>query len=156
MPRSAEALRVKLLEPLSAPAPQPELRMPEDTPPKAVSAPLQRSVPEKRVEPRAPLLAARPSASGSRALVGEAARKAAEQISRQLFYPPEAIVQGLEGETLVLLFLDEAGNVIAARIEGSSGHPILDEAAVRAARTLRSLPASAPREAVIPVRFKLN
>src|SRR3954471_20873544 len=64
LPRSAEALRVKLLEPLSAPAPQPELRMREDTPPKAVSAPLPKAVPEKRAESRAPVLAARPSASG--------------------------------------------------------------------------------------------
>ena len=73
-----------------------------------------------------------------------------------MFYPPEAIERGLEGEALVLLFLDEAGNAIAARIEASSGHAILDAAAVRAARTLKSLPASAPREALLPVRFRLR
>ena len=89
-------------------------------------------------------------------LAGDAARKAGEQVARQLLYPAEAIARGLEGEALVLLFLDEAGNAIAARIEASSGHAILDEAAVRAARTLRSLPSSAPREAVLPVRFRLR
>ena len=96
------------------------------------------------------------SAPGARELGDDAARKAGEQIARQLFYPPEAIAKGLEGETLVLLFLDEAGNAIAARVEASSGHAVLDEAAVRAARTLRSLPASAPREALVPVRFRLR
>ena len=89
-------------------------------------------------------------------LAGEAARKAGEQIARELYYPPEAIERGLEGEALVLLFLDESGNAIAARIEASSGHALLDAAAVRAARTLRAMPASATREAVLPVRFRLR
>ena len=89
-------------------------------------------------------------------LAGEAARKAGAQIARELYYPPEAIERGLEGEALVLLFLDESGNAIAARIESSSGHALLDAAAVRAARTLRAMPAGAPREALLPVRFRLR
>ena len=152
---------MKLAEPnvmlsLTAPiAPQPELRMREDTPRKAVAAPALKPAVLSR-----PHEAARPGPPGvspdARALSGEAARKAGEQIAQQLFYPPEAIERGLQGETLVLLFLDEAGNAIAARIEASSGHPLLDEAAVRAARTLRSLPANSPREAIVPVRFRLR
>jgi protein TonB len=89
-------------------------------------------------------------------LAGEAARQAMQQMSRELFYPPEAIERGLEGEALVLLFLDASGNAIAARLESSSGHALLDEAAVKAARTLRSLPDTAPREALLPVRFRLR
>jgi protein TonB len=159
-PRVADAMRVKLVEPVVVPAPQPAASQPtllkrEDTPRKAVTAPLQ----------KAPRLVRRPASGGpdnttaptaSRELRGDAARKAGEQIARRLFYPAEAIARGLEGETLVLLFLDESGNAVAARIEASSGHVLLDEAAVRAARTLRSLPASAPREAVVPVRFRLR
>ena len=57
---------------------------------------------------------------------------------------------------MVLLFLDNAGNAIAARLEATSGHAILDDAAVRAARQLRALPDSAPREALLPVRFRLR
>ena len=97
-----------------------------------------------------------PKAVSLQVLSGDAARKAVEQISRQLLYPPEAIERGLQGEALVLLFLDASGNAIAARLESSSGHVLLDEAAVRAARTLRSLPDSAPREALLPVRFRLR
>jgi protein TonB len=89
-------------------------------------------------------------------LAGEAAASAAEQLRRELPYPTEAIERGLQGEALVLLFLDPSGNAIAARIESSSGHALLDDAAVRAARTLRALPASAPREALLPVRFRLR
>lgn len=89
-------------------------------------------------------------------LAGEAAASAAEQLQRELPYPPEAIERGLQGEALVLLFLDASGNAIAARIESSSGHTILDDAALRAARSLRALPASAPREVLLPVRFRLR
>jgi protein TonB len=94
-------------------------------------------------------------ASRSR-LEGEAAQMAMEQLRRELPYPPEAIERGLQGEALVLLFLDTSGNAIAARLESSSGHALLDEAALRAARSLRALPDSAPREALFPVRFRLR
>ena len=89
-------------------------------------------------------------------LAGEAARQANAQLALELLYPPEAIARGLEGQALVLLFLDDSGNAIGARLEVSSGHPLLDDAAVRAAKTLRALPASAPREALLPVRFRLR
>jgi protein TonB len=89
-------------------------------------------------------------------LSGQAARVAAEQMARELLYPIEAVERGLQGEALVLLFLDESGNAVAARLEESSGHALLDEAAVRAARTLRALPSSAHREVLLPVRFRLR
>jgi protein TonB len=148
------ALKVRLVEPpaVASPAPQPELLIRQDTPREAISPPLQKSPPRLARAPD-PL---RPAPAGAQALAGEAARKAGEQIAKELFYPPEAIERGLEGEALVLLFLDESGNAIAARIEASSGHAILDAAAVRAARTLKSLPANAPREALLPVRFRLR
>ena len=73
-----------------------------------------------------------------------------------LFYPQEAIAQGLEGEVLVLIIINESGRVTAARVEESSGHKILDDAALKAVRSLRSLPADAPREALLPVRFRLR
>jgi protein TonB len=72
------------------------------------------------------------------------------------FYPAEAITRGLEGEVLVLLIIDESGKVSAARVEQGSGQPILDDAALRAVRSLQSLPADAPRQVVLPVRFRLR
>jgi len=149
------ALNVRLVEPVSVPvpAPQPELLMPEDTPRKVIT-PRSQKTPRRLA--RAPDTSRPAAPAGARVLSGEAARKAGEQVAKELFYPPEAIERGLEGEALVLLFLDESGNAIAARIEASSGHAILDAAAVRAARTVKSLPSSAPREALLPVRFRLR
>jgi len=56
----------------------------------------------------------------------------------------------------VLLVIDENGQVAATRLEQGSGHAILDEAALRAARSLKSLPADAPRQTVLPIRFRLK
>lgn len=83
-----------------------------------------------------------------------------DQFTRQqqagLFYPEEAIRRGLEGEALVFMMLDADGNVVAARIEAGSGHALLDRAALDAVRRLRSLPADAPQEVLLPVRFRLQ
>ena len=135
------------------------LREPEPAPEKPAFAPPQLRLPQET--PRNPSAArpavslAVPSLSVPR-LSGEGALRAAEQLQRELLYPREAIERGLQGEALVLLFLDQAGNAVAARIESSSGYALLDDAAVRAARTLRALPDSAPRDVLLQVRFRLR
>lgn len=152
---SQAPLTVSLREAPPAPAPKPA----------AQEEPVQLQLPappaaKPAARPAAP--APKPSRPITRQTValqrisGEAARHAGEQLARELLYPPEAIARGLEGEALVLLFLDESGNAVAARLEESSGHALLDDAAVRAARLLRALPASAPREVLLPVRFRLR
>jgi protein TonB len=135
---------------------QPELLLPRELQRNAIAAvPVRVSRPLLEA-PRAAATLALPRTSGPPLLEGEAALKAAEQMRRELPYPAEAIERGLQGEALVLLFLDASGNAIAARLETSSGHALLDDAAVQAARSLRSLPHSAPREALVPVRFRLR
>jgi protein TonB len=121
--------------------------------------------PRKLIAPKAPPAAAKPEPKpdpkprpapprGFTAI--DAARMALQQMAKQPFYPEEAIARGIEGKAVVRLFLDESGNAIAARLEASSGHAILDEAAVRAARAVRSLPAGTPSEIILPVRFRLR
>lgn len=131
-------------------AEQPPLMLPE--PPKPAKAkPEARRPPPKTEKPASP-----GPAPAKREWTTEV-RKQLKDLDRQgKFYPEEAIARGLEGEVLVLLVLDEAGNPVAARIEESSGHRILDDAALRAVRSLRSLPANAPRETLLPVRFRLR
>lgn len=86
----------------------------------------------------------------------EIRRQFKKQQKDGLFYPAEAIAQGLEGEVQVLLVLDENGQLAAARVEHGSGYRLLDDAALKAVRALHSLPADAPRQAVIPVLFRLH
>jgi len=159
-PRSmAAALSVWLRqpppEPVAAPSPPPAA---SPLPPLAptvsakvetnASAERPRRAPAPRVSPKA-------AAVAIPKLSGEAARAARAQLAQGLLYPLEAVERGMEGEATVLLFLDDAGNVIASRLESSSGYALLDDAALAAARGLRGLPDSAPREALLPVRFRL-
>ena len=139
LPDLTVTLREPVPEPEKAAPARPQLLLPQDT----------------ARNPSAARPAARPPAATAR-LSGAAALKAQEQLQRELLYPREAIERELEGEALVLLFLDQAGNAVAARIESSSGHTLLDDAALRAARTLRALPDSAPRDVVLEVRFRLR
>jgi len=139
-------LQAELRPPLPAPAlATPPLHLPEPASPSSPSA-------AKRPPPPRPQAPATAPKTWTQA-VGEQLRKldAAGQ-----FYPAEAIARGLQGDALVLLVIDESGNVVAARIEQSSGHPILDEAALRAARTLKSLPADTPQQSILPIRFRLK
>jgi protein TonB len=124
------------------PAPAPELHLPEPPPKKAEPARAHRQTP---AAPNAPQTWT------------QAVREQLKKLDAAgQFYPAEAIARGLEGEALVLLVIDESGQVLATRIEQGSGHAILDEAALRAARSLKSLPADAPRQTVLPIRFRLK
>lgn len=146
-PARPAPLRARLSPP-ALPAP-PELRLP-DTPPPEARRPAGKA-------PPAPARASAPTAPAARPNWQAAVRQQLRQQQQAgAFYPPEAIARGLEGEALVLMVLAAEGQVAAARLEQSSGHALLDEAALRAVRALRSLPADAPREALLPVRFRLR
>jgi protein TonB len=157
-PPAPMELKVRLPEPPPAPVAQPRLLLPPEPQRNANAVPLSPLRPRNVASdgPGARVAPPRRAEDAVPRLDGEAALRAAEQMARDLPYPPEAVERGLQGEALVLLFLDRGGSVIAARLEASSGHAILDEAALRAARQLRALPDSAPREALLPVRFRLR
>lgn len=127
-------------------APPPPLTLPEQPGPAATPTRALPARVEKREKPPV-------SAKTWTQAVRQHLKKLDEQGQ---FYPEEAIARGLEGEVLVLIIISESGQVTAARVEQGSGHRILDDAALRAVRSLRSLPADAPREALLPVRFRLR
>ena len=78
------------------------------------------------------------------------------KLLEHLFYPPEAVHMGLEGEVRLLLTLDPQGAVIDARIASSSGYALLDRAATDAAYAMRRFPAAGAKELILPVVFKLR
>lgn len=90
-----------------------------------------------------------------RALHGGALRRAQTALSEHLFYPPEAVAQGLEGEVILLLTLAPGGQLVSAAIARGSGHALLDQAALDAAQRIGALPGN-PRQTLFPVRFRLQ
>lgn len=85
----------------------------------------------------------------------QAQYQAQSALTRQLLYPSEPIELGLEGNVTVLLVLDNSGRVASAEITSSSGHALLDAAALNAAKRLGRLPGN-PRETLVPISFRLD
>lgn len=67
-------------------------------------------------------------------------------------YPPAAVEQGLQGRSWVAMIVGRDGTVVATILRQSSGHPILDDAALADVRTWRFTRAD---PAVVPPRFTL-
>jgi TonB family protein len=73
----------------------------------------------------------------------------------QRFYPAAAIARGIEGETILMLKYNADGTLRDARIARSSGHAILDQAALRAVRATPRI-TDGPRDVLFPVTFALH
>ena len=147
---TAQAITASLrLPPLSAAAPAPEI-------PLFLPKELKTKPPEKLRKPKIKQPEKSTTASPAKTWT-QAIRQHLKKLQDEgQFYPEEARRNGIQGEALVFMLIDASGKVIASRIEESSGHKILDDAALRAVRSLSSLPADAPQQTLLPVRFRLR
>jgi protein TonB len=124
------AVKTKVEEPMKA-----ELAKPRPPP-----RPKERPVEKKKPEP----------------LAGQQLDDALAQLADKLLYPPEAIRRGLEGEAVLVLDIAEGGRIAHASVVTTSGHPVLDQAALRAVKQVGALsPMLAGRSILLPVRFRL-
>jgi protein TonB len=98
---------------------------------------------------------AQPAAQAPTRTRGRQLQRAQSALSKHLLYPAEAIARELEGEVLLLLSLDAEGRITHAEVAKSSGHTILDRAALAAARQLNALPGNPP-QTLLPVTFRLD
>jgi len=163
---------VVIAQPLEEkPAPKPVKR----PPPKEVKrdpAPKPRRVTAERSPP--PANARQGQASSSRENTGGSAASAdpnvlnryvaslAAALRNRLRYPEQARSRGISGVATVRFAMDRSGRIINAAIVRSAGHPMLDEAALAAARPGSSLPAAPdalPQQQFtfsVPLRFNLR
>jgi protein TonB len=112
----------------------------------------------ERLQPPANAVPPAPSSTPPekpRELKGRVLDTALAALAREEFYPREAIARGLEGRVVLLLTLDATGRVTALEVASSSGHLILDGAALKAAMRIGSLPGGR-RQALLPVEFRLE
>jgi protein TonB len=84
----------------------------------------------------------------------------ADEIQKQMVrrYPPHLLDAGIGGTVVLDFLVDESGMPSAWQIVQSSGHPLLDEAALKMASTFRFSPARTRRDQVVPVwtRFPIR
>lgn len=76
-------------------------------------------------------------------------------------YPTIARRRGIEGRVLVRLQVGADGQAVAATVERTSGHDVLDRAAAEALATWRLTPAErggrpVPATILVPIRFRLE
>jgi TonB family protein len=76
-------------------------------------------------------------------------------------YPVAMWDEGVEGETLIMVRVTEAGRVDSVYVLESSGQPALDSAAIHGARDLRFAPGRREEKRVtmwakVPVRFLMS
>lgn len=140
-PEAARPLQAELRSPPPVDQPPPVLKLPE--PPRPVDS----------LKPGP----AKPNQANTPKSFNQAVREHLKKLDAAgQFYPAEAIARGLEGDVQVLLVLDESGKVVAARVEQSSGHALLDDAALKAVRSLSSIPADSPHDTLLWLRFRLK
>ena len=77
------------------------------------------------------------------------------------YYPAQSRRNNEEGRALVHICVDERGRVASAAIDASSGHALLDDAAVRLAKQARFKPATQGGKPIqsctgLPVKFVLT
>ena len=81
---------------------------------------------------------------------------ARKKLSKTQFYPPEAIAQNIEGDVRLIIKLSDSGSVDDVIVASSSGHAILDNAAIKAAYAMGKLTGVTSRELILPVIFRLE
>ena len=157
----AEALDFSSPPPI--PALQASLRLPPDLTRLPEPPPLPESLLKNTIDPETPesipqFTPAQPAKpSPARPLdARREIRTAQRKLSEHIFYPPEAIARGLEGEVRLIIALTSDGQVEDVHVAASSGYPILDNAAIKAAYAMGRLPGSTSRELILPVIFRLQ
>jgi protein TonB len=93
---------------------------------------------------------------GRKTTLAKSTVAAQHKLAEHLYYPPEAVAAGIEGEVRLLLTLTADGKVLDAQVARGSGHAILDRAAVRAAFAMGGLPGLDRTELILPVVFRLQ
>jgi protein TonB len=139
------------LRPLIPPPPpaEPLLKNTLDSEPEA---PRETPRPPEPPPAKSPLRPTPPPKAAEKQQLRAAERKLAEHT----FYPPEAVSRGIEGEVRVIIVLAEDGGIADVQVAASSGHAILDSAAVKAAWAMGRLPGATVRQLILPVSFRLQ
>lgn len=91
----------------------------------------------------------------------EANFKANYGINPKPVYPPLAVNRGWEGKVLLRVSVSAEGTPLSVSIHQSSGHELLDDAAVEAVEKWKFIPAkkgdkAVPCIVIVPINFSLN
>jgi len=142
---------------LRSPPPLPVEPLVKNTLDAAPEAPREPAPPPSSVSSPLPTPPARRSAEApAKKAEAQVLRAARKKLAEHTFYPPEAIARNLEGEVRVIVVLGEDDSIADVQIAASSGHALLDNAALKAAWAIGRLPGAGVRQLILPVSFRLQ
>lgn len=143
--------------------PTPETVTPQPVVSETVSVPETPPAPEAPVvEATAPVVAEAPKVEPPPEPVTEPPKFGAAYLHNPApDYPPSSRRAGEEGRVLLRVLVATSGNAETVQLENSSGFAKLDEAAIKAVKTWRFIPAKRSNQAVsayvlVPVKFSLE
>ena len=147
--RQQPALQATLrLPPIPEPTPQPAEPLLKDTIAQDDAIPVE--------EPSPPPPSPTPTKQSTKDTQKRDVQIARKKLSKTQFYPPEAIAQNIEGDVRLIIKLSDSGSVDDVIVASSSGHAILDNAAIKAAYAMGKLTGVTSRELILPVIFRLE
>lgn len=161
-------LKPKIQKPVKGPSQPPEKDLPKAVSKKPVDRPLFPSDSKSFQIRKVPKKTTKEVAEKAPAAEIKAAVKQAVRLARPLYrinpspkYPEIARRRGFEGNIVIEVLVGSNGIVLDLRISSSSGHPILDRAAVRSIKNWTFEPGMKGEENVemwvkVPIRFELK
>jgi len=126
--------KIETVPPLPKPAPAPIVEVPP--PPPVPEAPVPKPVVQLPPQP----VVAPPAPRSNPAAEGAYQSRARAQIEKSKHYPEEALQMNMSGGVVVMYVIGRDGKLLRAEVERSSGHSLLDQAALLAVRKARFEP----------------
>ena len=149
-----------LVKRLAVAPPRPALQAVLRLPPKPETPPPAEPLLKNTIDAEETLPAVKPPPPAAPQAKARAVKRevqiAQRKLSQHLFYPPEAVARGIEGEVRLIVKLSADGAVENVSVAASSGHPLLDNAAIKAAYAMGRLTGASSRELILPVIFRLQ
>jgi TonB family protein len=104
----------------------------------------------------------RPPSSDEGTLLQSYRAEISRQLDQQRFYPKRALDAGWQGTTKVRVHLTADGDVLNVAVEETSGHAVLDDAALKMVKNLRPFPPmpealrGKERTIILPLQFRIG
>ena len=149
-------------KPKDLPPPPPPVDLKERPPVQMIAPEINITVPVEAPPPPITNVTTQPQAPPPpRAMVPGTPVKPTFVPDVQDYYPEVSRRNGEEGRAIVKVCVNVAGKIDSVEIANSTGHPLLDEAALKVAKAFRFKPATSEGKPVVscptlPVKFELH
>jgi protein TonB len=148
-------------KPKDLPPPPPPVDLKERPPVQVVAPDINITVPVDLPPPPITNVTTQPAPPPPRAITPGTPVKVTYSPDVADYYPESSRRNGEEGRAIVKICVSAAGKIDSAEIANTTGHPLLDEAALKVAKAMRFKPATSEGKPAascptLPVKFELH